>query len=86
MRLKKDPTAINFNTDRQRVDPFRTIALDDDELERVRALQNETSPESDKLLREILERRGMESLYDSSLKKDRWSGYVMLSGKELWLL
>jgi len=93
MRLLKKWTRLNYDEKRQRIEPFRTFYLTGDELRRVKELPIGddgniiSSHDSEALLKEILEARGMGSLLYPDLERDDWSGYVKVFDSGLfWML
>lgn len=93
MRLLKKWDKIQYDSSRERINPFRTFYLTSDEIEKINDLPKDskgeiiTSQDSEDLLKEILTSRGMQSLLYPALERDDWSGYVKLHDSGLfWML
>lgn len=87
MRIKKTPSLITIDEKTDRIAPFRTLLLDAEELSVIESLELDyPSVESEQILKNILDKRGMGHLMDSDKDLEKWSGYVILHGNELWLI
>lgn len=93
MRLLKKHDKINLSKNSERIRPFRSFYLNQDEFDRIEDFKNRnggkliTNQESEQILRDILEARGMESLLYPELERDDWSGYVTVwEDGMLWML
>jgi hypothetical protein len=93
MRLLKKHDKINFNKHTEKIEPYRSFYLTEEECEKIRALPADesglifSSKETEELLKDILDARGMGSLLYPPLERDDWSGYVKLLPDGLfWML
>lgn len=85
MRQVKRWGKVNLNKNTGRLEPFRVIVLDSEELKEVVPLADPsgkimTTEESEQILHRILKKRGMESLLYPKRELDDWSGYCHLEG------
>lgn len=82
MRLVKKWDKINISGKTQLVDPFRTIKLDEGEIQEILSISKgeviETSQKSEDILSGILRKRGMQELLYPDRELDDWSGYCRL--------
>ena len=84
MRKLKKWEKITFNERTGNLEPFRSFALNQDEMEKVSKLlvndfgMIESDDTTEEVLMEILQTRSMESLMYPELERLDWSGYCVL--------
>lgn len=82
MRLLKKWDKITRNPRTDNIEPYRQFNLTTEEIEQFMALRRTeageiiSSKESEELLKQFLDARGMGSLLYPELERDDWSGYV----------
>lgn len=93
MRKLKKHEKISLNKKTERIKPYRSFYLTSDEMVRLNDFKNRhggkivTNDESEQILKDFLDSRGMGALLYPDLERDDWSGYVKVwDGGLMWLL
>lgn len=93
MRKLKKHERINMNKNTGNVRPFRSFLLSSQEIERLEDFKNRnggrliSNDESEIILKDFLEARGMGALLYPELERDDWSGYVrVFDNGLLWMV
>lgn len=93
MRKLKKHEKININKNTEKVKPFRSFYLTQEEIYRLEDFKNRnggrlvSNDESEMILKDFLEARGMGSLLYPELERNDWSGYIRVFDNGLfWMV